>query len=540
MIFKSSFYNSKKILLVQDCAPVRVSIKGMMQQIGFSQITAVADANSALQAAEQSKFDFIVVDFQLGDSQNGLQLLADLLQQKLLKYSCCFVLINDQPVQLAELALLQGQPDAFMLKPFSYIKLEECLAQAWKQRSSLRKIYQALELQQLDQVHKELDSVIKSAATNALLALRYKGELLLAQQQFSAAKQLYTTILQQRDFSWAKLGLAASLVQLQQVEPAETLLNQLIEQEQTKPEALQWLCQLYLTQSKVTAAQSLLADLLRLQPNNVNGHCLLAVSYELAQDYDKACDYWQKLIQQYRFSGFDNADYYLQLSRLLINKAAQADIASVNQVLKKAEEALASMPQKLQSLAITCDLTVLQIRLFILNGNMDKALRDYQRLQLSLDDTTISKTAYFDYSLLCLAFANTSLADQVIQQLQRPTLAIEPHKANWQNLQAKLLYEQYHRLKNKSDDWHKAGMTDIQARQVKSALVKLRHAFLLIPYNVKNSLSLLQVLTEVPGHKALKQLTEAVLASLNTSDLTVAQQQRLSKLISALPAIYLN
>ncbi|WNO60563.1 response regulator [Rheinheimera sp. MMS21-TC3] len=540
MIFKDSFYNSKKILLVQDNTSVRVSIKGMLQQIGFSQITAVADANLALQAAEQSKFDFIVADFQIGDNQNGLQLQANLLQQKLLKYSCCFVLINDEPVQLAELALLQGQPDAFILKPFSYIKLEKCLAQAWKQRSSLRKVYQALELQHLEQVHQELDSVIKSAATSALLALRYKGEILLAQQQFAAAKQLYHKILQQRDFTWAKLGLAASLVQLQEVESAEALLNQLIEQEQAKPEALQWLCQLHLTQSKVSAAQSLLADLLRLQPNNVNAHCLVAVSHELVQDYDKACDYWQKLIQQYRFSGFDNPEYYLQLSRLLINKAAQADIASFNQVLKKAEDALASMPQKLQTLNLSCDITLLQIRLLILNGNMDKALRDYQRLQLSLDNVTISKTAYFDYSLLCLAFADTNLADKIIRQLQGSTFAIDPHRANWQDLQAKLLLEQYQKFKSKSHDWHKAGIADVQEGQVKSALVKLRQAFLLIPYNVKNSLSLLQVLTEVPGHKALKQLTEALLASLNTTDLTVAQQQRLSKLISALPVIYLN
>lgn len=540
MIFKTSFYNSKKILLVQDCAPVRASIKGMLQQIGFTQVIAVADANLALQAASQNPFDFIVADFQLGSAQNGLQLLAELSQQKRLKHSCCFVLINDETVQLAELTLLQGQPDAFMLKPFSYIELEKRLAQAWKQRSSLRKIYHALALQQLEIAHTELDIVIKSGTANALLALRYKGEILLAQQQFTAAKQLYNTILQQRDFSWAKLGLAVSLVQLQDIEPAENLLAQLINQDQTKPEALHWLCQLHLAQGKVTEAQSLLTDLLRLQPNNMNAHCMLAVSYELAQNYEKSCDYWQKIIQQYRFSGFDQADYYLQLCRLLINKASQSDIVSFNQVLKKAEDALASMPQKLQTASIDTDLTVLQIRLLVLNGNMVKAFRDYQRLQLSLDSTIISKTAYFDYSLLSLAFAQTALADKVIKLMQQPILAVEPQKASWQNLQANLFNEQYHKLKNKGLDWHKAGLTDLQAGQVKSALVKLRQVFLLMPYHANNSLSLLQVLTELPGHKALKQLTEAVLSSLSSVDLNLEQQQRRNQLSSALPAIYLN
>lgn len=85
MIFQTRFYKTKKILLLEDCEPVRASIKGMLQQIGFEDITAVADAAQALAVAENCSFDFILADFELGTGKNALQFYTDLSQQALLK-----------------------------------------------------------------------------------------------------------------------------------------------------------------------------------------------------------------------------------------------------------------------------------------------------------------------------------------------------------------------------------------------------------------------------------------------------------------------
>ena len=65
MIFQASFYKSKKLLLIEDCEPVRASIKGMLQQIGFDNITTVADAAQAMPMASKDSFDFILADFDL-------------------------------------------------------------------------------------------------------------------------------------------------------------------------------------------------------------------------------------------------------------------------------------------------------------------------------------------------------------------------------------------------------------------------------------------------------------------------------------------
>ncbi|CAM5225049.1 response regulator transcription factor [Alishewanella longhuensis] len=57
---ESGFLSIKRVLLVDDCAPVRASIKGMLQQIGFKLIFQAKDAIEAYALCQQHSFDFIL------------------------------------------------------------------------------------------------------------------------------------------------------------------------------------------------------------------------------------------------------------------------------------------------------------------------------------------------------------------------------------------------------------------------------------------------------------------------------------------------
>ncbi|MFN3900438.1 MAG: response regulator [Alishewanella aestuarii] len=72
------FLALRRVLLVDDCAPVRASIKGMLQQIGFKLIYQAKDAIEAISICEQHALDFILCDFNLGDCQDGYQLFETL------------------------------------------------------------------------------------------------------------------------------------------------------------------------------------------------------------------------------------------------------------------------------------------------------------------------------------------------------------------------------------------------------------------------------------------------------------------------------
>ena len=72
MIYPASFYKSKKLLLIEDCEPVRASIKGMLQQIGFEDITTVSDAVQAMPLAKQDNLK-MSQSFSQKPADNALQ-----------------------------------------------------------------------------------------------------------------------------------------------------------------------------------------------------------------------------------------------------------------------------------------------------------------------------------------------------------------------------------------------------------------------------------------------------------------------------------
>ena len=539
MIFQTSFYKSKKILLIEDCEPVRASIKGMLQQIGFDDITAVADATLATTAARRNAFDFIVADFQLGDGKDALQLLAELMHGNILKAGCCFILMSAEPQRLPVLGLLQGAPDSFVLKPFSYVELEKRLARAWQSRSALRKVYLAIQQQQLSLAQTELDDAIKANPAYTLLALRLKAEILLAQREYSAAEQLYSTIQQQRDFSWARLGQAVALTMSAQWASAEAALQILAVQDDTRAEALLWLSQLYLMQRHSEQAQETLAELLRLQPNNVIAHHAMAWSYQLAGQLDDAVKYWQKLIQQYRFSGFDRAEYYLQLCRLQLQQAYQADINSFSDCVKKAQESLSAMPLKLQTADIETPIALLKQRIAVFLGNIAD-VRQYADSIAAQPPTLLSMAASTDQSRLWLALGELKHAELSLDAVKQWQDARPDLWSGCQRLLAEQALNEEASLRQKIRDWNKTGMADAQAGNIKAALMKLRQAFLYMPCNVALALNLLQMLSQLPAHKALKPLVRAVLSALENSSVSSANQQKFDELRSALPPLYLD
>ena len=61
-----------------------------------------------------------------------------------------------------------------------------------------------------------------------------------------------------------------------------------------------------------------------------------------------------------------------------------------------------------------------------------------------------------------------------------------------------------------------------------------------MPCNAGLALNLLQVLSQLPAHKALLPLAKAVLSALENTSVTSANQQRLAQLLPQLPELYLD
>ncbi|HEX5793123.1 MAG TPA: hypothetical protein VFY01_07570, partial [Rheinheimera sp.] len=501
-------------------------------------ITTAADAAQAMPLANQDSFDFILADFDLGAGKDALQFFTELSQQALLRVGCCFLLMSAEPRRLPVLGVIQGAPDAFILKPFSYVELEKRLAKAWNNRVKLRKAYQALRQHDYKAAQLELDPVINAVNSSSLPALRLMAEVLLADNSYSAALKLYEQVTQQRDFSWARLGQAVAMLQLEDYQAAEQRLTLLLEQDDIRPEALEWLACLYLRQGNTEQAGKQLAELLKLQSTHLAAHHAIAANLLFSGQLDECSKYWQKLSQQYRFSAFDQPDYYFAQTRILLEQAQRATRADFAGVLKKAADALALMPQKLSNEQTEPVTAVLRARLSILQGNIVDARQQFS--QLAAENVSAEPAAIVDKARLAFALGEMKSADAWLAQLkdfapQQPDLYGE-----CQRLTARYLLQQEQQLRGQIRQWNQAGMEQAQAGNTAQSLALLRQAFMFMPCNAALILNLLQTLSQLPADKALKPLAKAAMVALEFSTKSAANQQRLAQLLPQLPEIYLD
>ena len=536
MISQASFYKSKKVLLIEDCEPVRASIKGMLQQIGFEDITAVADAAYALPLVKQEHFNFILADFDLGNGKDAMQFFSELCQHNLLGVNCCFLLFSAEPRRMPVLGLLQGAPDGFLLKPFSYVDLEKRLAKAWNNRTKLMKVYLALQQKDFANVKIQLDKIINAVNSSSLLALRLMAEVLLAESNFSAALKLYEQVTQQRDFSWARLGQAVALMQLEQTSDAEKQLLALSELDDMRPEALEWLACLYLRQAQAENASAQLSELLRLQPSHSAAHMASVCALQLAGKTDASVKYWQKLIQQYRFSAFDNPYYYFALTRLQLEQVFSAKAVDVAAIVKKASDSLAMLPQKLNNAQTETELSVLRARINLLQGNVADARQVYEQLELA--PLPAEPAALHDRARLAFALGELKAAEHLLGKLK----SFQPLQADLhgqcQLLIAQYLYKNELQLRNQLRQWSQATLE--QAGQAEHSLQQLSLAFLYMPCNAALILNLVQTLTKLPESRFLSGVAKAAFSALEFSTKTAANQQRLAQLLPLLPEKYLD
>ncbi|WP_046555661.1 tetratricopeptide repeat protein [Arsukibacterium ikkense] len=538
MILQSRFYKSKKLLLVEDCEPVRASIKGMLQQIGFEQITAVADATAALAHAKKQQFDFIVADFQLGEGKDASQFFAELKLHGWLKAGACFAIMSAEPIRQPVHGMLSGLPDCYLLKPFSYVELEKKLAKAFQTSIALRKIYQAAASADYQEAITQADEVVKQHPSLTLQALRLKAEVMLAAGDGKAALGLYQYVCQQRDFSWARLGQAIALLQLSRFAEAATQLQELLKQEELRPEALACLVQLALLQGELQEAKAWVLELLRINPTDNIYQQYYGNLLHLLGDDAAAIAYWQKLLQQYRFSAFDHIEPYLALGRSQLLAAQQADLASYSPLIKQFFDTVQSIPLKLLTAPGAVQQKIQLAQGYLLQG--DGAKSAALQAEIAAFDGSLPLSSMLDLVRYHVACNDSMAAGELLKQAN---LLADTLSKNCQGL-APLVVQHFTTMLKASNQqlrqWQQQGGQQLQADKPKAALQLLRSAFLLCPAHSATSLQLLQALAMLPGHKALKPLASAVLQLLNTKALSSSERSKLTELTNSLPELYLD
>ncbi|WP_348730518.1 response regulator [Rheinheimera texasensis] len=531
------FYKAKKVLVVDDCDPVRASIKGMLQKIGFEHIAQAPDANAAIANCTEIQYDFILSDFNLGEGKDGYQLFEALKHLRLLKPGCCFIIISAESHRQIVHGVIELQPDSYLLKPFSFVQLEKRLMRAFEIKHVLNKVYQEIAEDLFIEAANSCELVIKNDPEFAVFALRLRGELLLKIEHYQAAEQLYLSILNRRDYAWAKLGLAIARFCQQRWLEAEFELRELSKMDETRVEALDWLSRLFLKRQLYKDAYETLNEVTKLSPKNYKRQKALANLANINGLKEDAVKIYARLQQAARYSIFDTPDNFLNYARAILELTKDANKLEQTRHFKKIDEILANIGKRFALESYLHEELAVRARVAILRSNIDEARDLLAKSDAAQTGKTLSAEACLDKAKAYFEAGNLSRSDEFMQQLEE--------MAEYDDLLANTLtvliqgeHKAHDNLREEIKTLNNDGLDAYQNGYYGRALEFFNKAFDYMPYNPSLALNLLQTISKIGGvTKDTAKLARRCVEILEQSELNEGNTKRFAAVMKELNSL---
>ena len=115
--------NAMKILVVDDFSTMRRIVKGLLAELGYTDVTEADDGNTALPLLKGGGFDFLITDWNM-PGMPGLELLKAVRgDAKLAKLPVLMLTAEAKREQIIEAA--QAGVSGYVIKPFTAQTLKE-------------------------------------------------------------------------------------------------------------------------------------------------------------------------------------------------------------------------------------------------------------------------------------------------------------------------------------------------------------------------------------------------------------------------------
>ena len=117
--------NTMKFLVVDDFSTMRRIVKGLLQELGYTDITEADDGNTALPLLKGGNFDCLITDWNM-PGMSGLDLIKAVRSDaKLAKLPVLMLTAEAKREQIIEAA--QAGVNGYVIKPFTAETLKEKL-----------------------------------------------------------------------------------------------------------------------------------------------------------------------------------------------------------------------------------------------------------------------------------------------------------------------------------------------------------------------------------------------------------------------------
>ncbi|WP_354623616.1 response regulator [Psychromonas sp. MME2] len=218
--------------LVADDSPVMISsIRQMLVNMGLNEknVNHAKDPKAAIWHCKKQKFDVIICDYNFFTRLNGRQVFEELKYYNLLNPEAVFIIITGESLSKVVRSIIELDPDEYLLKPFNSQFFTFKVKNALKRKAALYKLYEAKNNKNYKEGLLLADQLTIKFPQYYYIIQKLRGELYTLLSMFNEAKELYSSIVLEKDVEWANVGLADSLIELGELSRAEVIINKILD-----------------------------------------------------------------------------------------------------------------------------------------------------------------------------------------------------------------------------------------------------------------------------------------------------------------------
>jgi DNA-binding response OmpR family regulator/Tfp pilus assembly protein PilF len=487
------------ILIIDDFAAFRGTLKTMLHRLGAQRIDQAGNGSEAVKLCQQNDYDLIFCDYNLGEGQDGQQVLEELHQRSIIRRGALFLMVTAETTSAQVMGAIEYRPDSYLTKPFTGDQLGQRLKRLLHKNRSLSAINQAINAGDTEQALALCDRLVEQQPKLRLSALRIKSELLEQTGRLDQAEALYDEVLDGQQLLWAAVGKARLGFQRGDIEGALKQFIHIRDHYPKQVSVLDWIARCQQQLGKAEEAEQSLREALEISPKSLQRQARFAA---LAQQLGKAADAhkaWARTLQEGRFSCMVEpahfAGYYQAASALagdLNGREKRRLLSDGEGVFKELARKYRNNPTaQAESLADAAGF-------FSASGNQDRAIQAVGKLASALEDPACRLDAE----------RAEALAGQLQQFEDDPALAkvLDKARSGLSAVQQRLQQEQAD-IESLSDrpasarSVNREGMALAKARDLSAALEKFRRAVRLCPDNPNYRLNAAQIILESPQLK---------------------------------------
>ncbi len=345
---KTVDWANKHYLLVDDFIGIRQLLRESLRNLGAKYIDQAASGGEAIVLLARTHYDVVLCDYNLGEGKNGQQLLEEARMRNLMAPSSVWLMVSAEKSVESVMGAAEHQPDAYLIKPITEGVLLTRLNRVWHKKQVFKEIDQAFIDKDYLRAATLCDAQIESNKMHELDLLRMKAALLLKSGEPEQARAVYERILGERDYNWARAGLAKIRMQNGELDEARQMFQGVIAENRYYIDAYDQLAAAYTQLGQAEEACNVLEQAAKLSPNSVLRQRSLGQACLKLGNVAMAEKAFRKCIAIGEYSVMKTPDAYLGLARvcglknetkeaLLLLLTAQREFVASDQILLRAK-----------------------------------------------------------------------------------------------------------------------------------------------------------------------------------------------------------